>query len=106
MATLTFLFTDIEGSTVLLGRVGEATYARLRAEHHRLIRDCLAAHGGNEMTAMGDGFFAVFTSPRACVRAVLEMQRELAARDWPEGEQVRVRRPRRNAPGAPATTAC
>ena len=43
------------------------------------------------MTAMGDGFFAVFTSPRACVRAVLEMQRELAARDWPEGEQVRVR---------------
>ena len=40
---------------------------------------------------MGDGFFAVFTSPRACVRAVLEMQRELAARDWPDGEQVRVR---------------
>jgi hypothetical protein len=43
------------------------------------------------MTAMGDGFFAVFTSPGACVRAVLEMQRELAARDWPDGEQVRVR---------------
>jgi predicted ATPase len=75
----------------LLGRVGEGTYARLLAEHHRLIRDSLAVHGGNEMTAMGDGFFAVFTSPRACVRAVLEMQRELAARDWPEGEQVRVR---------------
>jgi predicted ATPase/class 3 adenylate cyclase len=90
-ATLTFLFTDIEGSTALLGRLGEATYARLLAEHHRLIRDSLTAHGGNEMTAMGDGFFAVFTSPRACVRAVLEMQRELAARDWPEGERVRVR---------------
>jgi len=43
------------------------------------------------MTTLGDGFFAVFTSPRACVMAVLEMQRELAARDWPEGEQVRVR---------------
>jgi predicted ATPase len=43
------------------------------------------------MTTLGDGFFAVFTSPRACARAVLEMQRELAARDWPEGEQVRVR---------------
>jgi predicted ATPase len=43
------------------------------------------------MTTLGDGFFAVFTSPRACVRAVLEMQRGLAARDWPEGEQVRVR---------------
>ena len=90
-ATLTFLFTDIEGSTALLGRLGEVTYARLLAEHHRLIRDSLAAHGGNEMTMLGDGFFAVFTSPRGCVRAVLEMQRELAARDWPEGEQVRVR---------------
>jgi predicted ATPase len=43
------------------------------------------------MTTLGDGFFAVFSSPRACVGAVLEMQRELAARDWPEGEQVRVR---------------
>lgn len=90
-ATLTFLFTDIEGSTALLGRLGEVTYARLLTEHHRLIRDSLAAHGGNEMTMLGDGFFAVFTSPRGCVRAVLEMQRELAARDWPEGEQVRVR---------------
>jgi predicted ATPase len=75
----------------LLGRLGEVTYARLLAEHHRLVRDALAAHGGNEMTTMGDGFFAVFTSPRGCVRAVLEMQRELAARDWPEGEHVRVR---------------
>jgi predicted ATPase len=63
----------------------------LLAEHHRVIRACLAAHGGNEMTAMGDGFFAVFTSPKACVRAVLEMQRELAERDWPDGERVRVR---------------
>ena len=75
----------------MLGRLGEATYARLLAEHHRLIRDSLAAYGGNEMTTLGDGFFAVFTSPKACVRAVLEMQRELAARAWPEGEQVRVR---------------
>jgi predicted ATPase/class 3 adenylate cyclase len=90
-ATLTFLFTDIEGSTALLRRLGEAPYARLLAAHHRVIRDSLAAHGGDEITTMGDGFFAVFTSPRACVRAVLEMQRELAARDWPEGEQVRVR---------------
>jgi predicted ATPase len=75
----------------MLGRLGEVTYARLLAEHHRLIRESLAAHGGNEMTTMGDGFFAVFTSPRGCVRAVLEIQRELAARDWPEGEHVRVR---------------
>jgi predicted ATPase len=63
----------------------------LLAEHHRVIRACLAAHGGEEMTAMGDGFFAVFTSPKACVRAVLQMQRELAERDWPDGERVRVR---------------
>jgi len=56
-ATLTFLFTDIEGSTALLGRLGEVTYARLLAEHHRLIRDSLAAHGGNEMITLEDGFF-------------------------------------------------
>jgi predicted ATPase len=71
--------------------VGEARYASLLAEHHRLVRDSLAAHDGNEVDTQGDGFFAVFVSPRACTRAVLEMQRELATRDWPEGERIRVR---------------
>jgi len=89
--TLTFLFTDIEGSTVLLGRLGEDVYAEVLAGHHGLIRSALAAHGGREMGTEGDAFFAVFSSPRGCVAAVLEMQQALQGHAWPGGEQVRVR---------------
>ena len=91
METLTFLFTDIEGSTALLRRVGDGAYAQVLAGHHALIRSSLAAHGGMEVDTQGDAFFAVFSSPRACVAAVLEMQRAIAARAWPGGERVRVR---------------
>ncbi|HYB17905.1 MAG TPA: adenylate/guanylate cyclase domain-containing protein [Streptosporangiaceae bacterium] len=91
METFTFLFTDIEGSTALLGRLGEGLYGRVLADHHALIRAGLAAHGGREVDTQGDAFFAVFSSPRACLAAVLEMQQALAAHAWPGGEQVRVR---------------
>jgi predicted ATPase/class 3 adenylate cyclase len=89
--TLTFLFTDIEGSTALLQRVGEDVYAQVLADHHGLIRSGLAAHGGEEVGTQGDGFFAVFSSPKACVAAVAEMQQAVAAHAWPAGEHVRVR---------------
>lgn len=88
---MTFLFTDIEGSTILMRRVGEDIYAQVLAEHHALIRSALAAHGGCELTVMGDGFFAAFTSSRECVAAVLGMQQALEAHSWPGGEHVRVR---------------
>jgi predicted ATPase/class 3 adenylate cyclase len=89
--TLTFLFTDIEGSTALLRRLGEGDYGRVLADHQALIRAALAAHDGQEVDTQGDAFFAVFSSPTACVAAVLEMQRALEARAWPGGEHVRVR---------------
>ncbi len=89
--TLTFLFTDLEGSTALLRRVGEAVYAQVLAGHHALIRSSLAAHDGREVDTQGDAFFAVFSSPRACLAAVLEMQQALQCHAWPGGEQVRVR---------------
>jgi predicted ATPase/class 3 adenylate cyclase len=89
--TLTFLFTDIEGSTALLRRIGQDAYAQVLDGHHSLIRSALAAHDGREVKTMGDGFFAVFSSPSACVAAVLEMQHGLEAHDWPAGERVRVR---------------
>jgi class 3 adenylate cyclase/tetratricopeptide (TPR) repeat protein len=89
--TFTFLFTDIEGSTALLGRVGQGVYARVLADHHQIIRSGLAAHGGREVDTQGDAFFAVFSSPAACVAAVLEMQQALAAHAWPAREHVRVR---------------
>jgi predicted ATPase/class 3 adenylate cyclase len=89
--TLTFLFTDIEGSTALLKRLGEDVYADVLADHHSLIRSCIATHGGREVSTQGDGFFAVFSSPRACASAVIEMQRGFGAHEWPAGEQLRVR---------------
>jgi predicted ATPase/class 3 adenylate cyclase len=89
--TLTFLFTDIEGSTALLRRLGEGVYAQVLAGHHALIRSALAAHGGTEVDTQGDAFFAVFSSPRACVAAVLEMQQAIGVHAWPGGEQIRVR---------------
>ncbi|MFY9927821.1 MAG: adenylate/guanylate cyclase domain-containing protein [Streptosporangiaceae bacterium] len=91
MEVLTFLFTDIEGSTALLGRLGDNAYAQVLAGHHALIRSALAAHDGREIDTQGDAFFAVFSSPRACVVAVQAMQQAIAAHAWPGREQVRVR---------------
>ncbi len=89
--TLAFLFTDIEGSTALLGRLGDDDYAQVLAGHHALIRSALASHDGREMDTQGDAFFAVFSSSRGCVAAVLQMQRALQGHAWPGGQQVRVR---------------
>jgi predicted ATPase/class 3 adenylate cyclase/DNA-binding CsgD family transcriptional regulator len=84
------LFTDIEGSTSMAARLGDA-WPRVLADHHRLIRTALAAYGGEEVASQGDGVFAVFTSPRACVDAAIEAQRALVSYGWPAGEVVRVR---------------
>jgi predicted ATPase/class 3 adenylate cyclase len=89
--TFTFLFTDIEGSTVLLRRLRESLYAQVLADHRSLIRSGLTAHGGREVDTQGDGLFAVFSSPSACLAAVIDMQKALEAHDWPGGEHVRVR---------------
>ncbi len=89
--TLTFFFTDIEGSTELLQRLGHDVYVTVLAEHHSVIRSCLVAHDGKEVSTQGDSFFAVFTSPSACVSAAVELQRALSSHRWPGGEQVRVR---------------
>jgi predicted ATPase/class 3 adenylate cyclase len=91
VGTVTFLFTDIEGSTALLRRLGEGVYAEVLAGHHTLIRSGLAAYGGEEVDTQGDAFFAVFSSPRACVAAAAEIQQAVEAYAWPAGEQVRVR---------------
>ncbi len=91
METFTFLFTDIEGSTTMLRRLGEDVYGQVLADHHSVIRSALAAHAGQEVDTQGDAFFALFSSPRACMAAVLEMQQALESRCWPEEEHVRVR---------------
>jgi class 3 adenylate cyclase len=88
--TLTFLFTDIEGSTAMVQQPGDA-WPGVLADHHRLMRTALAAHGGEEVVSQGDGVFAVFASPCACVDATVQMQRALVSHAWPTGDSVRVR---------------
>src|SRR5271165_621495 len=88
--TLTFLFTDIEGSTSMLQRLRD-DYAKVLADHHELIRMVLAAHAGKEVDTQGDAFFAVFSSPSACLAAAIEIQRALISHLWPAGEKVLVR---------------
>ncbi|HKA50881.1 MAG TPA: adenylate/guanylate cyclase domain-containing protein, partial [Candidatus Dormibacteraeota bacterium] len=88
--TVTFLFTDIEGSTRLLYTLGDA-YAKVRSEHATIIRDAIAVCGGTEVDTAGDSFFAAFPSPRGAVRAAVMAQRGLQAHEWPAGSSVRVR---------------
>ena len=91
METFTFLFVDIEGSTALLRRLRESLYAQVLADHRSLIRSGLSAHGGREVDTQGDGLFAVFSSPSACLAAVIDMQKALETHAWPGQEHVRVR---------------
>ena len=88
--TVTFLFTDIEGSTRLLRRLGEA-YAPLQDEHASIMRDAIAEGDGVEIRTEGDAFFAVFPTPGGAVRAAVAAQRGLASHPWPDGSEVRVR---------------
>ena len=88
--TVTFLFTDIEGSTRLLSALGDR-YEPLLTAHTRILREAIEAHGGTEVSTEGDGVFAVFPSATEAVRAAADAQRRLASAEWPEGEAVRVR---------------
>ena len=88
--TVTFLFTDIEGSTELVGRLGDAS-SEAMAEHRRILREAVAASNGHEVDARGDEFFAAFQRTRDAVTAALAGQRQLAAHDWPGDTPLRVR---------------
>jgi predicted ATPase/class 3 adenylate cyclase len=88
--TVTLLFSDIEGSTRLLTRLGER-YAGVLADHQRLLRAAVERHGGREMDTQGDSFFIAFARAGEAVAAAVEAQRALAAYRWPEGLEVRVR---------------
>jgi predicted ATPase/class 3 adenylate cyclase len=88
--TVTFLFTDIEGSTRLVQDLGDR-YATIREEHAAMLRRAIAEGDGIEIGTEGDSFFVAFRSPVAAVRAAVAAQRDLAAHDWPPGGRVRVR---------------
>jgi class 3 adenylate cyclase len=87
---VTFMFTDIEGSTRLVKALRER-YAGVLAEHRRLIRAAIAGQGGYEVDTEGDAFLAAFAGAKQAVLCALEIQRSLAAHEWPDGARVRVR---------------
>lgn len=88
---VTFLFTDIEGSTRILSRVGSERYTELLERHHELVRAGLRARNGFEMQTEGDAFFAVFTSAAEATDAAVAIQRSLAADQGLAAEGMTVR---------------
>ncbi len=89
--TVTFLFTDVEGSTKLLDALGSVSYHEVLTTHQRLLRDVFDAHGGREIDTHGDSFFVAFQRAAEAVQAAIDAQRALAGHDWPAGVALRVR---------------
>jgi predicted ATPase/class 3 adenylate cyclase len=88
--TVTFLFTDIEGSTRLVESLGDG-YAAVLERHHAVLREAIATGEGTEVGTEGDAFFAVFPSAPRAVAAASHAQRALAAEPWPPDVSLRVR---------------
>jgi DNA-binding NarL/FixJ family response regulator/class 3 adenylate cyclase len=86
--TVTVLFADIEGSTALLERLGQARWLEVLAEYESLLRDRVGVYGGREIKALGDGHMVVFRSARAAVRCAVGLQRALPIKSAPD---LRVR---------------
>jgi class 3 adenylate cyclase len=89
--TVTFVFTDIEGSTRLLQELGDEAYGRVSSDHRRLVREAFAAHEGTEIDTQGDAFFFSFPRARDAVTAAVGAQRALRDHEWPGGREVSVR---------------
>jgi len=88
--TVTFVFTDIEGSTRLLQELGDR-YGDVVRDHRSILRDSFGAQGGSEVDTQGDAFFYSFTRARDAAAAAVTAQRALGGHAWPEGAEVRVR---------------
>ena len=88
--TVTFVFTDIEGSTRLLRRIG-GRYAGVLERHRELLRGAVANQGGVEVDAEGDGLFFAFAVAKSAIAACIAGQRALVTEPWPPGVTLRVR---------------
>jgi len=89
--TVTFAFTDIEGSTKLLQELGDDGYGVVSRDHRRIVREAFGAGGGTEIDTQGDAFFFSFARARDAVAAAVAAQRALRDHEWPDGREVRVR---------------
>ncbi len=83
----TVLFTDVEGSTALTQRLGDARAREVLREHERIVREALKAHGGAEVKTMGDGFMASFTSATGALECAIAMQRAFV--EWNSARPLR-----------------
>src|SRR5215210_5527417 len=88
--TVTFLFSDVEGSTRLLQRIGDR-YPALLEQHRRLLRQAFAAHGGYEFGTDGDSFVVAFQDADDALTAAVDAQRAMARHPWPRDAVMRVR---------------
>lgn len=88
--TVTFLFTDIEGSTKLLQRLGE-TYTSVLADQRHILRTSFERWNGQEVDTQGDAFFVAFQRASDAVQATVDAQRSSFSHKWPDGEVVRIR---------------
>jgi class 3 adenylate cyclase len=88
--TVTFLFTDIEGSTRLLKEIGRDRYEEALAEQQRILRAAFTAHQGQVVDTQGDSFFVAFRTAADAAAAAVDAQRGLAAHSWPEDTEVNV----------------
>jgi class 3 adenylate cyclase/pimeloyl-ACP methyl ester carboxylesterase len=88
---LTILFTDVEGSTALTQRLGDARAREVLRTHERIVREALKAHGGSEVKTLGDGFMASFSSATRALECAIAMQRAFADRNETAEEPIRVR---------------
>ncbi len=87
----TILFTDVEGSTALTQRLGDAKARELLREHERIVREALEAHGGSEVKTMGDGFMASFSSATKALECAIAMQRAFEEHNENADEPIKVR---------------
>src|SRR3990172_1331140 len=87
----TILFTDIEGSTAMTQRLGDAQAREVLREHERITRECLRAHGGSEIKTMGDGFMASFGSVTKALECAIAIQQAFAQHNESAEEPIRVR---------------
>lgn len=90
IGTVTLLFTDMEGSTRLLQKLGDR-YTGVLEECRQLLRTAFHSTGGHEVDTQGDAFFVVFTHATHAISAAVAAQRALSTHSWPEGGMIRVR---------------
>jgi class 3 adenylate cyclase len=98
---VTFMFTDLEGSTRLLQALGEIPYRAALERHYVVVGEPVARNGGVEMGMIGDATFAAFADPAAALRACADVQRAFASEAWPASTRFAVRIGLHRGPATP-----